>query len=30
MDDPSETVTQYGRYSLTVKAPVVFGNKAGH
>ncbi|GAW52733.1 Peptidase M6 immune inhibitor A (Precursor) [Nocardioides sp. PD653] len=29
MDDPSETVTQYGKYSLTVKAPVVFGNKAG-
>ncbi|MCW2771759.1 MAG: peptidase immune inhibitor [Nocardioides sp.] len=29
MDDPSETVTQYGKYSLTVKAPVVFGDKAG-
>jgi hypothetical protein len=29
MDDPSETVTQYGKYTLTVKAPVVFGNRAG-
>ena len=29
MDDPSETVTQYGDYALTVKAPVAMGGRAG-
>lgn len=29
MDDQGETVTQYGRYSLKVKAAVGFGNRAG-
>jgi bacillopeptidase F (M6 metalloprotease family) len=29
MDDRSETVTQYGKYTLKVKAPMVVGNRAG-
>jgi hypothetical protein len=29
MNDPSETVTQYGKYKLTVRAPAVYGNRAG-
>lgn len=29
MDDKSQTVTQYGTYSLTVKAPVAMGNRFG-
>ncbi|MEP9361785.1 peptidase M6 [Nocardioides sp. CN2-186] len=27
MDDPSESITQYGKYQLTVKAPLVVGNR---
>ena len=29
MDDPSQTITQYGKYSLRVKAPARYGNRAG-
>jgi hypothetical protein len=29
MDDPSETLTQYGDYTLTVKGPFVVGNRQG-
>jgi hypothetical protein len=29
MDDPQQTVTQYGRYTLKVKAPFIVGNRAG-
>ncbi len=29
MDDPNEEVTEYGKYSLIVKAPARYGNRAG-
>ena len=29
MDDKSQTITQYGKYTLTVKAPVAMGNRSG-
>lgn len=29
MDDPSESLTQYGDYTLTVKGPFVVGNRQG-
>lgn len=29
MDDKSQTITQYGKYSLKVKAPVAMGNRSG-
>jgi hypothetical protein len=29
MDDPSESITQYGDYTLTVKGPFVVGNRQG-
>ncbi len=29
MDDRSESITQYGTYHLTVKAPVAMGNRSG-